>query len=90
MYLHILFAVLNHLTGYVMVWYHIKHSEKDLKMKHKSYLILNMILVAMFVFTPIYRGLFQRILFIVGGIWFWFYFNVYDSKEKLLKQSKNI
>ena len=89
MYLHILCAVLNHLTGYVMVWYHIKHSEKDLKKKHTRYLVLNMILVAMFVFTPIYRGLFQRVLFIVGGIWFWFYFNVYDSKKNLLIQENN-
>jgi hypothetical membrane protein len=89
MYLHILCAVLNHLTGYVMVWYHIKHSEKDLKKMHTRYLVLNMILVVMFVFTPLYRGLFQRVLFIVGGIWFWFYFNVFDSKDNPLIQENN-
>jgi hypothetical membrane protein len=88
MYLHIVCAVLNHITGYVMVWFHIKHSEKDLKKMHTRYLILNMILVVMFVFTPVYRGLFQRILFIVGGIWFWFYFNVFKSKKKTSLKTK--
>lgn len=84
MYLHILCAVLNHLIGYVMVWYHIKHSEKELKNLHKGYLVLNMILVALFVFTLIYRGLFQRVLFIVGGIWFWFYFNTFKHKKDII------
>lgn len=88
MLLHIVFAVSNHLIGYVMVLFHIKHSEKDLKRKHIRYLVLNMILVVMFVFTPIYRGLFQRVLFIVGGIWFWFYFNVFDSNKESIVSSK--
>jgi hypothetical protein len=87
MYLHIVCAVLNHLTGYVMVLYHIKHSEKDLKKIHTRYLILNVIFVAMFVLTPVYRGLFQRVLFIVGGIWFWCFFNVFKHKKNIITQN---
>jgi hypothetical protein len=87
MYLHIVCAVLNHLIGYVMVWYHINHSEKDLKKIHTRYLILNVILVAMFVLTPVYRGLFQRVLFIIGGIWFWYYFNVFKNKKNIITKN---
>ena len=79
MYLHIVFAVTNHIIGYKMVLFHIQHSHQKLKNIHLWFLIINIFFVIVFVFTPMYRGLFQRLLFIVGGIWFWFYFNHFST-----------
>lgn len=91
MYLHIVFAVINHIIGYKMVLFHIQHSHQKLKKIHIWFLIINILFVAIFVFTPIYRGLFQRILFIIGGIWFWFYFNLmsFNSYQSFHKKNKS-
>ena len=79
MYIHIVFAVTNHIIGYKMVLFHIQHSHQKLKNIHLWFLIINILFVIVFVFTPMYRGLFQRLLFSVGGIWFWFYFNQFST-----------
>ena len=78
MLLHIVFALSNQAVFYVMVLYHIKHSDQDMKKIHQILLIANIIfaiLFSVFSFFPFYRGIFQRFIFILSGIWFWFYFN---------------
>ena len=85
MLLHIVFALSNQATFYLMVLYHIKQSDDALKKKHLLLLVLNVIfavLFSLFSFIPFYRGIFQRLIFIVSAIWFWFYFNRYQVIKK--------
>lgn len=82
MLLHIVFALLNQGTGYVMILYHIKYSDPGMKKIHKTILIINIIVAILFSITPFYRGTLQRLLFLISGLWFWFYFNRFKSPSK--------
>lgn len=79
MLMHIVFALLNQGTFYMMVLYHIKHSDQQMMKKHRLLLVLNILFAVIFSVTPIYRGTFQRLIFIISGIWFWFYFNQFKK-----------